>query len=344
MFTCLLGITTLVLLELTFTFLLNNSSLLSGNLLTHFQNYYMGTDRKIIQYLADCAIYDKELSYILKPGACRIKNREFEVDYLINSLGVRDDESSLIMPKIVVAGDSLAMGWGVKQELTFSSLLQNKLDMGVLNAAISSYGTVRELEILERVDLNNLQYLIIQYGSNDIEENVTFAQNNNVLSIMPEETYLSYQKAHAENLEYYFGKHSLNIINRLFKNIRAGESRLIKASTSDEDEKKITEGEVYCFLNAILNSSIELNNVSVIVFEVNGSAMNDSLFIDTLNKRLISEQPNYPEFKNIYAIDLSPILGSDKYFQLDDHINSSGHAAIAKALAEIIAELPEKVN
>jgi hypothetical protein len=89
---------------------------------------------------------------------------------------LRDDEESLFSPEIVVVGDSQAMGWGVSQDLTFSSLLENALGKPILNAAISSYGTARELKILERIDLSNLKFLIIQYSDNDYRENRTYYQ------------------------------------------------------------------------------------------------------------------------------------------------------------------------
>ena len=90
------------------------------------------------------------------------------------------------------------MGWGVKQDATFSNLLENELGESVLNAAISSYETVRELKLLERVNLHNLRYLIIQYCDNDYFENKTYVEKGNVLPIMSEQNYASFKVAHHE--------------------------------------------------------------------------------------------------------------------------------------------------
>ena len=340
--TGLLCIVTLALMELTFTLILNNSWLLNGRLLGVFRNYYMDEDRKIIQYLSDCGKYDDELAYTLKPGKCHIKNREFEVDYLINSIGMRDDESSLISPEIIVAGDSHAMGWGVKQDLIFSSLLEKKLGKRILNAAISSYGTVREMKILDRVNLDNLKYLIIQYCGNDFNENNTFAKNGNILPIMSEESYNSIKNLVKEKQKYFFGKYSFNFIKIL---VREAINKMTSSTNRPNiinNVEKAAEVEVDLFLNAIMNSSINLNNVVIIVFEINSFAGNDSLFIDKLNERLISEQTTCPMVKNIKAIDLSLILGSDKYFHLDDHMNSMGHHAISETLAKLISGMPKE--
>ncbi len=208
----LLCVITIVLMEITCTFLFNNSSLLNGNLLKVFREYYMVKDRRIIQFLSDSGKYDHELAYVLKPGKSHIEYRESEIDYSINSIGVRDDESSLISPEIVVVGDSHAMGWGVKQDQTFSSLLESRLEKSVLNAAIASYGTVRELRILERVNLDNLKFLLIQYCRNDSQENSTYTRNCNTLPVMSEESYNSITENHEENVAYYFGKHSFYLI------------------------------------------------------------------------------------------------------------------------------------
>ena len=335
----LLCIVIVIFLELIFSFILNNSWVLNGRLLGVFRKYYMAQDRKIIQYLSDGGKYDDELAYTLKPGKCHIKNREYEVDYLINSIGTRDDESSLISPEIIVVGDSHAMGWGVRQDLTFSSLLENKLGKIVLNSAISSYGTVRELKILDRVNLENLKYLIIQYCSNDFSENKTFAKNGNTLPIMSKDRYNSIKNSVNEKQAYFFGKHSFNFLRMLIREVREKMTSKSKMPMIINNTESGTTEEIDVFLNAIFNSSVKLNDVIIIVFEVNSSAENDSLFIDKLNERLIQEQTTNPLVKNIKAVDLSLILGRDKYFHLDDHMNSFGHHAIAEMLAKLISEM-----
>ncbi len=325
LFTGCLFIITVILIEFIAAFLLNHSTLLSGNLLNVFRMYYIQKDRKLIQYLPDCAGYDKELSYTLKPGKCHIEYREFDIDYSINSAGLRDDEISLTAPKIIVAGDSHSMGWGVNHDERFSELLEKKLGKSVLNTAVSSYGTVRELKILERVNLDNLEYLIIQYNDGDFGENKRFLRKHGRLSIMSEEEYHSISKAHHENTAYYFGKHFINLI-----------SIAVKKKTDPVTKKEKTPAaEVNAFLYALSNSSIDLSDIKIIVFEINGYARNDSLFINKVNERLLDKYTGL-KAKSIKAIDFSSILGEDKYFRLDDHINPLGHQSIAEAVAELI--------
>ena len=125
----------------------------------------------------------------MRPGHCQFNISENSEEYFINSLGVRDDEESLTKPSIVFLGDSFTMGWGVSQTESFPSLIEKATGQRALNAGISSYGTAREIKLLERVDTSNLKYLVIQYCLNDDEENNTFVSNQNQLKVSDEKKY-----------------------------------------------------------------------------------------------------------------------------------------------------------
>lgn len=104
------------------------------------------------------------------------------------------------------------MGWGVEQDEAFPELLQQKLGLKVLNAGVSSYGTVRELINFERQDQSNLKYLIIQYYHNDYKENLVFLKNDGKLPVMSEEAYRDYVRDHTRTTRYFFGKYFLEFI------------------------------------------------------------------------------------------------------------------------------------
>ena len=63
---------------------------------------YMNNYRNIIQFDPDSAIYDPDLTYTLKPGVFNFSNTEFNNEFRVNSIGLRDDEESLKSPKIIV--------------------------------------------------------------------------------------------------------------------------------------------------------------------------------------------------------------------------------------------------
>lgn len=115
---------------------------------SHLKNYYLGFDRSVIQWRHDCAMYDDKLTYRLRPGTCTVRNRESTVEYAINRAGLRDSDDKLADPAIIVLGDSLAMGWGIPGDATLASRLGALTGRSTLNAAISSYETVRETELL----------------------------------------------------------------------------------------------------------------------------------------------------------------------------------------------------
>ena len=64
-----------------------------------FRVIYYSSDANLIQYMEDCAIFDPQLIYRLKPGVCRFSNREFSTEVRVNSVGLRDDEFSLTAPE-----------------------------------------------------------------------------------------------------------------------------------------------------------------------------------------------------------------------------------------------------
>lgn len=206
----------LFLLELFFIAYIKSHALQKAIELPSFiKSYIKFNVTDIIQNKEDCAKYDKELFYTLKPGNCIFNIADSSEAYSINSLGVRDDEESLHKPEILFLGDSFTMGWGVSNEESYAKLVENKTGMKVLNAGISSYGTAREMGLLKRIDTSNLKYLIIQYCPNDHDENLSFLKNNNILNVSSEDKFNELVKREKKKSEYYLGKHLFEIYTEL---------------------------------------------------------------------------------------------------------------------------------
>ncbi len=279
-------------------------------------------ERNIVQYTPEFGRYDSELSYTLKPGQFIFRNREFANEYRVNHLGLRDDEESLNKPSIIVLGDSLAMGWGVEQEETFAQVIEKSQGIRVLNAAISSYGTAREIMSLSRFDCENLKYLIIQYCDNDFEENKEFFLSKNTLPIMSEEKYQSYVEKHLRRKNYYPGKY----LNRTLKEVR-----------HRNDQVENQKGEAEYFLNVLAHSKTSLDKVQIIVLETNMYAANDSDFTQKISEELTKRE--YPEYiENIQLLDVSKVLDPSHYFPLDGHLTEKGHKIIAEMLTMMMGE------
>lgn len=103
--------------------------------------------------------FDSELGWRHVPGATgRLVSPEFDVEYRINSRGLRDSEtdpSEMRGKRLVLLGDSFAEGWGVEIGQAVSEQLEERLSAGgvpgeVFNLGVAGYGTDQQLLLFER--------------------------------------------------------------------------------------------------------------------------------------------------------------------------------------------------
>ena len=297
------------------------------------RSYYGGFDRAILQVDARFARYDPELFYTMRPGRFVFAQREFAHEFRVNSLGVRDEEAALDAPEIVVVGDSVAMGWGVAQEDTFAAILARETGRPVLNAAVSSYGTVREMRLLERVDRRRLAWLIVQYNANDVGENRLFLQRGTHVSGTLKR-FESESQRHQAKRVYYPGKYAWESVRRLRRAIKdrvAPRPPRGPAPTADE--------EAQAFLNALLRAgSVDFGRVRLIVAEVTGEGAPPTM-LDALRPHLA--RPDLPRgIRSAHLLDVGARLTPDAFHVLDDHPNARGHRIIADAVLAAMRSAP----
>lgn len=99
----------------------------------------------------------------------------------INSLGLRDRDYDVAKPpgtiRILMLGDSLTFGWGVKIEDTPAKMIERKLNEGaaqkryeVINAGVGNYNTVQEVTyFLNKGHKLNPDVVVLNYFINDAE-------------------------------------------------------------------------------------------------------------------------------------------------------------------------------
>ncbi len=92
----------------------------------------------------------------------------YEIEYRINSKGLRDDESSYSKPghvfRIVTLGDSRTFGFGVPIEKHFSRLLEGYfVDVEVINMGVNGFGVDQELLYLSSEGLRYEPDLVLAY-------------------------------------------------------------------------------------------------------------------------------------------------------------------------------------
>lgn len=289
--------------------------------------YVQGGERRVMQFLPDCGRHDPELGYTLKPGAFTYSGREFSNRYEINSLGVRDDETSLEAPEIVVVGDSFAVGWGVDREDMFSRILERETGLPVLNTAIPSYGTVREMMILRKIRREKLKILVIQYCQDDYDENLRFFRNGNRLKVMGEDSFRRLAAFHSRPNPYFFGKY---LRLKAQKRVDEWGERLRKRTSAPPPEAD----EADLFLHALLHGGVDLAGIRIITFEMNGRHQSNT-FTTLLRRKL--KTGSWPEaIRRMTVIDMTEHLEDRHFYILDDHLKREGHAVIARVILEAI--------
>ncbi len=273
-----------------------------------------------------CARFDPELFYTLRPGTCRFDTREFSTELRINSMGFRDEEASLQAPRVVAVGDSTTMGWGVAEEEAYPALLESRLRIRVLNAGVPSYGTRREMAVLERVDTSALSHLIVQFDTNDHSENKSFFKIGQTIS--SESDYDRLAAEAVSGARYWPGKHSW-----LALKMALGES-----GSGGWLSTRKTAVEAEAFLYALRHgSSVDLSRVHVVVFVIEARAGRyGPAFLSALETALAAD-PHPGWLGRVTLVDVSDDIQPDVRFRLDPHIGPEGHRRIAERLAAVIA-------
>ncbi len=326
---------TLVLLELFLAILIKNPSMARigglGVLRGSLKAFHP------IQYQPDCSRYDQTVSYTLKPGSCVFDIGEAANRFMINSSGLRDDEISLTKPDVIVLGDSFAMGWGVEQNESFSQILEVKTGLRVLNAGISSYGTAREMLLLNRLDTSQMKFLIIQYsplgqGGSDFEENQAFLEGHGHLTTLDEAKYTSLLVS--SNKSAYSGHVAGQFIVRALYKI--GPSFLPHYFRDREWPQHILDKrpreEVEVFLYALEHGTVkDLSAVTLIVFEATG----ESPFIENL-KTYLNAANMKAFYKSIGLLDLRGKMSLSDYYVYDPHWTPQGHKKIADLILPLL--------
>jgi hypothetical protein len=289
-----------------------------------FQDFY-SVRRRIIQFDPACARRDAELLYTLRPGRFVFSNVEFQTPYEVNSLGVRDTEAALRGPEIVVLGDSVAMGWGVQQDETFARIIERETGRRVLNAGISSYGTVRALKLLGRVDTSRTRTLIIQYNDNDEMENEAFQKAGN--RHVPTQDATLFEPGGGPPGP------SPSLALHAFAILRGHEDLRDPIPHSDRVPDSAQETAARYFLNALTHAPTkDLSAMRLIVFDKD---RHDG-FVRAL-ERLCRAPHHPPHIRAMTVLDVSPRMTDANHFLLDEHPNAAGHRALAGELIRALA-------
>jgi len=273
--------------------------------------------RHIWQAQSECIMFDAVLFYKPRPGQCIFNNLEYSTVLTFDSRGFR--ESSLPVRRtnqstprrIVVLGDSQAMGWGVQDGETFASVLASEHGFQVFNLAVSSYGTARELLRLRReFQLQAGDVVVIQYHPNDLQENLAFLKPGGLPPRAPID--LGRLAHTAQDYGVFQVSASIGFILK---------GKLIKYFFNNaKEESGSDESQVQTFLS-VIEQFPELTKAQLVVCEVDNFGRINS-FLEILEQHSGGR-----------ITVLHPRWESSDFFRLDNHLNASGH----RKLAEIVA-------
>ncbi len=292
-------------------------------------------DRPYLQMLPEAMRWDPALGYTLRPGSFRFAATEFDTLFRVNSAGLRDDEASLDAPEVIVLGDSFAMGWGVDQEETFPQVLERLLGRRVLNAAVSSYGTARQLRLLATLDTRRAGWLVIQFCNNDYFENRRFVEEGPGFAVQSEPSYRAMVADHRRSSRYWPGRYAATLLAR--RTVAIG--RLLGLASPpagpDPADPAAQRAQVATLLEVLRRSPVDLSGFRIALFELNAHNRHRELFTPLLRDAL--EDPAQPEWlRRMLVLDLASRLGPEHFYVLDDHLRPSGHRVVAEELAAVI--------
>lgn len=267
--------------------------------------------------------FDAQVGYVLKSGNGVFGNHGFEHQYAINSLGLRDSEAALEDPKIVFVGDSFTMGWGVAQSEAFPQRVGVLMNQKTLNAGISSFGTARELLLLNRLPLDSCTTLVVQYCENDVVENQQFIANN--FRISPDS--LQFQMAQRRNDYgvYFFCKYTQTLLSEALQNIATRIAPQPKPATTASKSSAL-DAEARNFVTILEQMKKRFKGKIVVIY------------VDAIGRP--SKLPAFERLaqgqllEGVAFVDvLTPLNAQQHGLIYDDHINAAAHQHIAVQLA-----------
>ncbi|OVE76099.1 hypothetical protein BVX98_06365 [bacterium F11] len=254
-----------------------------------------------------------------KEGA--FKNKEFWTTVRINSLGMRGSEVDLSQDKkrLLILGDSIAVGWGVEEESMFSTLMGKELkNWMILNMSVPGYCTRSQFFQLDKMGEKYHPSVVL----------LSFYHNDPIENAYPEDFQI-HNPQYYKGMERLYGYHFLRRIldGSLFKKearpYYRGSNREIWALTEEYLEKIMAwcQQRKVRFHLAYFPVKDEINEKEPVGYR----------------KKLVE----YCLREKVSYIDLTEVIQSqpeprDVYFEIDEHLSSQGHLIVARKLMEYL--------
>jgi hypothetical protein len=300
--------------------------------------YYANYQRNIAQFDPAISQYDSSLFYRMIPNNRSVfSNVEFSDSIITDAHGFRDTTNALSHPAILCLGDSYTLGWGVHQHETYPYLLHQMLKVPVLNTGVSSYGTARELASIRSIDKSAVKTVIIQYCTNDEDENKAYVENGDRPFISPPSSYDSARTVLKWSNAWFPFKYSLTQFKIFMSlDIIPSVQKAFHHTQPVSDDTAQYEKETDLFLEVLKGADLNFDSVHIFVFDIDSYDQLRSKFISALRNRLAQPAQRSIFKDHVHALHIEQLLTPDDYYILDEHIKPSGHARLARLLADSI--------
>lgn len=305
------------------------------------------------------------LSYELKPNFTRVARNPdgIKIIYRTNGYGFRGSEFQFerVKPALLFLGDSITFGFGVREENTFSGLVEKylKLNHGLefmaVNLGVGGYNTKQEIELYKQnVNQFSPSWVILGYALNDASFGMdwswsdelgrisTFANSPSLLrnngpagKIMPALGFLDNLKIFRLPAKVLFKRgENQKIANS--KPFGQEECEIYQREYSKDYTGDGWENRKHLLLD--LKKSVEGNNQRflLLIFPI-ACQVESSEFNNISDKIIAFAQDSEIDFIDFLQIFKSSGIPVENLFIDNPHFTDEGHDIVARSVSEYVA-------
>jgi lysophospholipase L1-like esterase len=309
--------------------------------------------------------YDETLGWSHPPNRAGVfAYQDFSVEVQINSAGLRDFEYPLERvpgkSRILLLGDSTTWGFGVEQDETFGSLLEQlRPDWEVINAGVSGYGTDQEfLYYKSKGAAYKPDVVLLSFSGNDPENSfhpVQYWHNKPVFRLNGESLELTNVPVPPESLTQklanYIAQNTyfLRTASHMFLQYRngAGKANSFQVGSQEDasapgeeaadseaeqpDPLKLAKEDLVIRIILELDQEVRANGARLVVVgsSIGGSPSKD-LFKDP---RFVAADIPFHSLKGSFRGATEPVT-----FEHDPHWTAHGHTLVANSIEQFLIE------
>jgi hypothetical protein len=223
----------------------------------------------------------------------------------------------------------------VEGDQTFAALIGRESGQRVLDTGIASYGSVRELMMLGRVDRTRTKTILWQFCNNDYVENEAYVKNGNRLPTLSRAEWEGWVAAHARERRYVPFRYLIRAVGSRLEALFG--TRGPDPANPDPDDPAVRKKQVDDFLDVLETSPVDLTPYRIVLFEMNGRNQNADWFLRMLAEELRTGTHS-DVAKRLVLVDVAARLAPEDYYLLDDHLTPAGHRKVAGILLPYVED------